>query len=530
MPYVKPWTERRLRRWASLWAPLLIVTALSIIISQWLWHRTLRTETPQQKYLRAWHAGELETAESLAWKILVRRPSDIESWVRFIDAHDRVVESIDEERGETPEVSDGEVRALLAKVDVRPVQTLATYWYDETSDRKPDARPVAALADARPPARMANYILARAAMDAEEWATAAGRFEREGLAFSKDSARNLRGALALWVRHDDWAAVRKRATDRRYAEVFDARFRLELAIHDRDWPRVLLWAWPASFSDWHAWPVGLAVLAAVLWFVIATRLGRLQDAVPGRRTLYLASFALGVVSVVPTIILIIVEEELFGLRELGQFFPDAIYFIFGVGLREELCKLLLFLPLLPALLRRGSRIEAMTCGALVGLGFAAEENIGYFHEFGAAAAISRFLTANFLHMSLTAIIALSVFDTRRGRATSNDTFSAVFPMAVAIHGAYDFFLSTDEMPMSSFIAMALFIVISRQFLRQLTIASSREEERGVLNLLIASLSLLTGASYVYATTLAGPAEALRLVAVGMVGVAIVLYMFVRELA
>jgi len=48
--------------------------------------------------------------------------------------------------------------------------------------------------------------------------------------------------------------------------------------------------------------------------------------------------------------------------------------------------------------------------------------------------------------------------------------------------------------------------------------------------LIASMALITGVSYVYATTLVGPWGALRMIAIGIVGVAIVIYMFVRELS
>lgn len=274
---------------------------------------------------------------------------------------------------------------------------------------------------------------------------------------------------------------------------------------------------------------GAGAPAAILWFRIATRLGRIGDRVDGRIALYAASFALGVLSIYPTLITVIVERS-FGLRELDQLFPDLIYYIFGVGLREEAWKAILFLPLLPVLLRRGSRIEAMTCGALVGLGFAAEENISYFMDDGAAAALPRFLTANFLHMSLTALVALAAFDTLRKRATSRDAFNVVFPLAVAIHGGYDFFLSTDDLPLSSLGAMILLMVMAQRFLRQLLIASSREEERDVLNLLVTAMALIVGLAFIYGSTLAGPAEAFRLISVGTLSVGVVIYMFVRELS
>src|SRR5439155_6951671 len=140
----------------------------------------------------------------------------------------------------------------------------------------------------------------------------------------------------------------------------------------RDWPGILLWIWPAGYVHVDAWPLALAILSGVLWFILAARLGRMFDMERGRRRLYAGAFFLGILSIYPTLLLITAEESFFGFKALEQPLPDAIYYIFGVGLREELCKLLLFLPLLPILKKRASRIEAMTCGALVGLGFAAE--------------------------------------------------------------------------------------------------------------------------------------------------------------
>jgi RsiW-degrading membrane proteinase PrsW (M82 family) len=489
-----------------------------------------RNATPNQRFLRAIDSDEIETAEQISWQMVQEKPEDLARWIRFVDVHASMTGDEDED-SPNPTVSQSSVHKLIAQIrDVR-VRTIAAYWYDaRTAEKAPDAAAVTGLADSNSPPRFANYVLARVALQQKDWRTAANRFEREGLAFPSDRQRDLRRSIAIWIDHNAWNEVRKRVRDPRYDRALDASLRLDIATHERDWLRILVWIWPAGFVHWNAWPIVLAVLAAALWLVIAVRLGRVQDGVPGRRRLYALAFILGILSVYPTLVTITVEEEFFGLKELGQFVPDLIYFIFGVGLREEGWKIILFLPLVPALLRRGSRIEAMTCGALVGLGFAAEENIGYFHRFGAQATLPRFLTANFFHMSLTAVVAMSVFDTLRGRATPRDRFNVAFPMAVTIHGAYDFFLSTNDMPLSSIFSTVLLIIISRQFLRQLLIASSKAEERGALYLLIASMALITGVSYVYATTLVGPWGALRMIAVGIIGVAIVIYMFVRELS
>jgi RsiW-degrading membrane proteinase PrsW (M82 family) len=475
--------------------------------------------------MRALENEDLQTAEVLSWEFVQEEPEDLSRWIRFADVQGAMGSDPDE----MPVVSQASVRKLLARVaDVR-VREIASYWYEARSaDTSPDDAMVTKLADSQPPAKFANYVLGRVATEEEDWNIGATRLEREGFAF-REHDFSLRRAIAIWMDHDCWNDVRKRMADPRYDSALDARLRLEFAIHERNWPLILLWIWPSSFSRWDPWPVALAILAAALWLLIAMRLGRVQDGVPGRSRLYAMAFLLGIVSVYPTLLTIVIEEDFLGLKELGQFVPDAIYFVFGVGLREEAWKLILFLPLLPTLLRRGSRLEVMTCGALVGLGFAAEENISYFHESGGTAAIARFLTANFFHMSLTALVALSAYDTRRGRASS-DRFNIVFPLVVLMHGAYDFFLTTDDMPLSSIFSITLLMIMSRKFLRQLLIASSKAEERGMLYLLIASLALITGVSYVYATTLVGPWPAMRMIAIGVLGVAIVIYMFVRELS
>jgi len=391
---------------------------------------------------------------------------------------------------------------------------------------EPDASAVVPLADANPPAPYANFVLAEGALAKKDWRSAAARYERETLSNSEVVETCRRRALRTWVRHDDWNAVRKRIADPHWARAANAGFRLDLAVHDRDVPRVLWWAWPASYVDITPWPIALALLAAVLWFWIATRLGRIQDDdVSGRVLLYATAFILGVLSIYPTILTVTIEDAL-GFQQMDQAIPDLIFYVFGVGLREEAWKAILFLPLLGTLLRRGSRIEAMTCGALVGLGFAAEENIGYF-EHGADAALPRFLTANFLHMSMTALVALAMFDTMRRRTTSLDAFKVVFPLAVAVHGLYDFCLDFGGL---SLFSVVLLVIIARRFLRQLLIASSREDERDVLNFFVGAMAAITGAAYIYATTLAGPISAFRMIAFGALNVAVVIYIFVKELS
>ena len=125
-----------------------------------------------------------------------------------------------------------------------------------------------------------------------------------------------------------------------------------------------------------------------------------------RLPFYVLAFVLGIASVSLTLVFVVLEEVFLKMNETGDPLRDLLFFTFGVGLREEISKLVFFAPLLP-LLRRANctRLDVLICGALVGLGFAAEENLSYLHQGDLSTAMARFLTANFFHMSMTAILA-----------------------------------------------------------------------------------------------------------------------------
>lgn len=533
-PLIKAIRHHRLFRTIGL--PVVVILFASLAVAQFLGWSVIREERPLQRAERLSSMGEFDAAEVIYTRILASGPIDVETLIDFIDHRAELVEFGNVVPSLHPNVHDHAavdpaIERVLARDDLdESVSILGRFWYRvRFTDDDLDTTDMISLADANPPVRWANHLLGRAAVLEENLPEAAKRFEREGLAFPDQALGDLEDAVSILRHLESWDELRSRSVDSRFSSVVGPSLWLALAEHDRDWPSVLRWLWPASFEGVEPWPVFLAALSAGLWFLITSRLGRVSEGVPGRRLLYATAFLLGVLSVYPTLVLITVEEVLFDFKEVGQPVADAIYFVFGVGFREELSKLLLFLPLLPALIRRGSRIEALTCGGLVGLGFASEENINYFHMMDASAALGRFLTANFLHMSLTALIAVGVYDASRARERPVSNPNVVFAIAIALHGAYDFFLSGAQSEEWSFVAMALFVILSQWFLRELLVAAGRAEKDRILNLFVISLTILCGASYVYATTLVGPLTALRLMAAGLLGVAIMIYMFVREL-
>jgi len=526
--------DRRLRR---LVLPAVAIALASFLVALVIHVASSVEGSASDRAARLAGMGDFEAADELFVEALSSK-TDFPTLIAFIDNRAAIADVAEAARQmspqDAPRVSGGDEvleRYLSSRTLSEAEARMARYWFElRLHDPATDSGPVVVLADLTPPARHANQLLARAALLRDDLGEAARRYEREGLAFPAEAKGDLERALAIWKELGAWDEIRARLADPRYSAVAGPRLRVAVAEHDRDWPALLLWIWPSSFEGVGAWPVALASLSALLWFLIVAGLGRMSDPERGRRVLYVAAFALGVLSVYPTLLVITLEESVFSLRQVGEIIPDAIYFVFGVGLREEACKLLLFLPLLPLLRRRGSRLEALTCGALVGLGFAAEENVLYFQSFDVSVALTRFLTANLLHVSLTALAALAVYDASRAWNRSTEILNAALPMVVLLHGGYDFLLSSPQLGELSFLAMTLFVLIAQRFLREFTSLSSALEQERVLRLFVVSISLITGASYVYATTLVGPLLGFAYVATGLLGVAIFVYMFVRELA
>jgi RsiW-degrading membrane proteinase PrsW (M82 family) len=257
-----------------------------------------------------------------------------------------------------------------------------------------------------------------------------------------------------------------------------------------------------------------------------------------RVPLYVVAFALGVASVSMTLALVSLEEVFLKLNESGDMVRDFLFFTFGVGLREELSKIAFFAPLLFFLRRKGgkgTRLDVLVCGALVGLGFAAEENLGYLSGSSLATAMARFLTANFFHMSMTAVLAGALDDmVRDEKGTGEDgslKFSITLLEVAAMHGIYDFCLSGLLAENLSYFSMCVFVLLTRRFLTLVSVARTKERTAHprVLETFALGVTVVVGSSFVYASALVGPKHAATALAEGMLGLAIILIIFVQQL-
>ena len=386
-------------------AAALLTLALALGLSLLGLRMTARRPSDEETARTLLATGNAAEAEAIEARVLQRDPT-VPRVLAFVDAHRRAAaartlyETKPEDAKAPPgrPMSEKDVAAIVGSLppDVARVGRFAL--------GSPDARDeLIAAARGEPPVPWANHVLGVAARAAGEDLDAAELFWREGTAFPERSA-DLDEAFDCWRDVGAWelASDKLQTIDPKRVSP-DVRY--ELAVHERDWRaavRVLPVLYRARLDLRLLW---LAAVAALAWGFFSARLGQIGQRPRFRAPIYLAAFALGVLSVAPTLFLVAFEQARLHLVETGDVARDLIFFVFGVGLREEGSKLLLFAPLLPLLRRYGTKLDVLVAGAFVGLGFAAEENLGYLADKDLRTGLARFLTANFLHMAMTGILA-----------------------------------------------------------------------------------------------------------------------------
>ena len=99
-------------------------------------------------------------------------------------------------------------------------------------------------------------------------------------------------------------------------------------------------------------------------------------------------------------------------------------------------------------------------------------------------------------------------------------------LVVGAHGLYDFFLSSGSVESGSFLAMFVFVLLTRRFVNVLRELPGKEAP--LLRSFIVGLALVAGSTFVYACTIVSPLQAAVALLEGGLGLVIVAYMFVQE--
>lgn len=305
--------------------------------------------------------------------------------------------------------------------------------------------------------------------------------------------------------------------------------RLEQLASSSKWAE-LWWAIPrAMWLGVVPGPTVLALVAGASWFAFLLQSGQPWRSGGIRWPLAVAGLILGVASIWPTLFAIFWQEQVMDLRETNELAGGLKFFILGVGFREELSKLLLFFPLVPWIVRRGSEREALLVAACVGLGFAMEENVSYFFS-NAGSSAGRFLTANFMHMSLTGLVGLAVcrgFWQPRQRAGEA---IAIVLLAIVAHGMYDAMIVLPALEQYSMVSYIITILLAYQFFHELrTWWQPPGETISLTATFLVAVGLVVASTVVYLSSILGLNDAIRAAVIPAVSLGIVVYLFLREM-
>jgi len=305
---------------------------------------------------------------------------------------------------------------------------------------------------------------------------------------------------------------------------------LEQLAEQGEW-REVWWRVPQEiYSRYeHRGPLVLAVLSGCCWMAFllqALQVGSWRD---GRLWWALVGVALGVLSIWPTGFFILWQEVGWGLSDSPELLLGVRYNVLGVGLREEFAKLCCLLPLMPILLRGRSELAALLISSCVGVGFAIEENVGYFFA-DRSSTLGRFLTANPAHIALTGLIGLNLYRACRDPRGWGQHALGMFGMMVFAHGLYDAFLSVPALAEYRIFATIIFALVIYQFFHELrTLRKSQGDTISLSANFLCGVSLLTAATFVYLSATAGTSVALDTLAEGILGLAVMVYLFLREM-
>ena len=296
--------------------------------------------------------------------------------------------------------------------------------------------------------------------------------------------------------------------------------------------RQLWWALPrvayGRFSQ--LGPTGLAVLGGCCWFAFLVQAIEVRSHSKRRLGYLLLALPLGVLSIWPTHFMNFWQEQVWNLRPSRELIQGIRYYVFSVGLREELAKLSCLLPLMPWLLRERNELVAMLVSAGVGLGFAFAENVGYFYQTAGSSTLGRFLMANPLHMTLTGLIGLAVYRGFRYPRDWGIHALAVFGIAVIAHGMYDACIDLPAFGEYSLLSIVIFALVIYQFFAELrSLRSAKGEVISLSATFLFGVSLLLATTFVYLSATQSFSLACDVLMTGALAQAVMVYLFLREM-
>ena len=305
----------------------------------------------------------------------------------------------------------------------------------------------------------------------------------------------------------------------------------DIKLREKDYLGMIPHLMKYSLSSYKLEEVCIALFTGSLWFLFFFHLGRGWEWKSSDKLLAIAAIILGFFSAHVCLIFVVIQDDLVGSIRADDTVFNLFYCIGAIGFREELTKLMFLVPLLSRLKSVKDNLLIITVCSFVGLGFAIEENTGYFDDGKSSTIIARFMTANFLHMALTGYSGFYLVKAiQNGGGDAWNEFGFNLLKMVVIHGIYDLLLIDSNLAGISILYMTVFIWLSQLYLRQIVgEAAILRRKVSPTRVLALVLSLVWGVSFLHAASNLGIINGFKVIIYGSLGICFIGFMFFREL-
>ena len=352
----------------------------------------------------------------------------------------------------------------------------------------------------------------------------------------KPDDSELRAMVLEAVRRVDLQSFLEMLEDPEWVSYADDRILRDYYLEKGSYHKMFYHLIISRYSYYTAEAIVVCILAGLGWILFLVHLGHGWFWSRKEQLMIPVAFILGYFSTHFCLGIVVIQDHLInfdGNNATKDTVFNLAYCVLGIGLREEVCKMLFFMPLLPFLMRVKENYKILVYCSLVGLGFAVEENIGYWMRDGAGsqAVMSRFLTANFIHMFLTGYICyyLTIAFKKKGKAW--DDFTHALIKMIVIHGVYNFFYIDPKMVREGFYFFSLMIAIymSMQYIRLLLYSAPPSHTYlSLTRVFTVVLCLTIGIALLSMSMEIGVKESVKVIFAGLMTNAIFAYMFYRE--
>lgn len=390
-----------------------------------------------------------------------------------------------------------------------------------------------ALTETDTPTRYAHHAVGFYYEFNKKYRLAATNYEKEFRLFPERAKGSAKRAVDMWLKTGGESQVESLVREAAFRDALPASVWEKYYRERKNWLQVARFIWPSQHEKLPLGIYGLGGIAGLVWLLFLTFSFKVNSEKFTTFFLMVLGGAAGMVSIIPTLLAYYFVKDQYGFDITGDLVPDLLYCVMGIGLIEEFCKLLLFMPFVPFLIRSYNPLRVFMVAAAVGLGFAVDENLNYFNTpfVDNISTLGRLLTANFLHISTTGLTGLAFCRMIRNPRRNTEYFLMMFGGVVLAHGVYDALIITKLAKELSYFSGTVFVLLAYRYFHEFNALHEPSKQQVSLTyILMCGISVVTVCTYVYLVSVTG---SLKFPFIGMgtylVSMGVFIIMYLREI-